>query len=566
MVLRFVRLLYVNSWETSTTPQLNANGFKMATTSTQPRVVDLSIPISPCEGTEKLAELFGWRMVAVDAIEPEMGDGFSLEEIRFLQTQQSVEKIDERQLLAYQDSLEEFGAVLSPLELFLTNFNGELAAMSSELESLKVQALSLSSNLDRKRELEQRYSPLVGDLAIPPEVVKEVFNGEVNGNWCELLLVLEDKRLLYDKYKDDKLGSMEQLSKLLDALNVRALERIKQFMITQIKQLRIVGTPSQVVQSRMLNAKEAFLFLQKREPSLALELRQAYVYTMRWYYREHFHRYTMSLEKLRIPPMDKSILIGGSQSYFHTQQNEYTVGKRANMITAEDPTVMPAQIAEHNPTTQYIETGYRSFNLALCDNASVEYLFIVEFFGGDANALLEQIFDPTYKLGSSYTKALITSTYDIFGVLILIRLSQSLIYELQKRRIPMVEDYFNLQMILLWPRFQQLVDANCENMKRAAVKSSSISSITVSKPHPLTVQFANLIYGFQQLTARPGTQEPLSQSMSRLCHDYESVMTKLGKNTKQSELFLYKQYGHVLSIVGGEERAHFEKLVAAFEP
>lgn len=509
--------------------------------------------------------------------------GGSLEEMRFLYTDRSTTATatttasDKEELLRFQGAVEQFEQLLTPLSDFLASFNKQLTALSGELERLKDQALALSTNLDRTRELEQRYTPVVGDLAVAPEVVRQLYNGAVDsGSWCEALAVLEDKQLMLAKYAAEHrdVHAATQLQQLLAALNTRALERIKMFLVSRIKQLRQVGTPSQCVQRELLRVKDAFVFLERQQPALALELKQAYVYTMRWYYRAHFARYKASLDKLHVRQYDRAALIGGVQTYFHAQQQhmEYTIGKRGSVVTAEDPTVMLAQIAEHNPTTAHMEVGFRSFNLALCDNASVEYLFMSEFFGGNVNAQLEQIFDPTYQLGSSYTKSLISTTYDIFGVLILIRLSQSLIFELQKRRIPVIEDYLNLQMILLWPRFQQLVDLNCENMKRSSARSSSITAISSGKPHPLTVQFTNLIYGFHQLTHKDTqtTQEPLSQSIQRLRNDYESIMTRMAKSSKQGELFLYTNYSHVLSVLGeceaSSEREHFETLVRAFEP
>jgi hypothetical protein len=521
-----------------------------------------------------LLELFDhWEPAPFEAVDDvELGvNGESLEEMRFLQTNGEAQTLDGSELKEFQFTVEQFEQLLLPLGMFLTNFNTQLAELSKELERLKDQALSLSTNLDKKRELEQKYTPIVGDLVVPPEVVREIYSGEVCASWCELLMVLDDKRLIYGKYsKEVDINALKQLNSLLDALNARALERIKQFIVSRIKRLRVIGTPSQVVQNELLSVKEAFLFLQKQQPSLALELKQAYVYTMRWYYRAHFHRYVTSLDKLKLQIYDKSTLIGGVHSYFSSQQIDYTIGKRAQVVTAEDPTVMLAQIAEYNPVVSHMEVGFRSFNLALCDNASVEYLFMVEFFGENANALLEQIFDPTYKLGSAYTKSLISS-YDIFGVLILIRLAQSLIFELQKRRIPVVEDYLNLQMILLWPKFQQLVDMNCENMKRSATRSSAIAAVNTKQPHPLTVQLTNLLYGFYQLTHKDTqtTQEPLYQSIQRLQNDYESTMTRMSKSSKKGELFLYVNYSHVLSVLGecdGFDRDHFKTLVSAFEP
>lgn len=61
------------------------------------------------------------------------------------------------------------------------------------------------------------------------------------------------------------------------------------------------------------------------------------------------------------------------------------------------------------PTTQKYpyESLFRSFNLTLIDNASSEYLFIVEFFAMDnekaaadlAKNVFHDIFEPTEKMG-----------------------------------------------------------------------------------------------------------------------------------------------------------------------
>lgn len=536
---------------------------------------------------------------------PELEDVFdkgkSLEEIRFLLTQAETPAEYEKelkQLLDFQLTVDELDKTLHPLSEFLSGFNSHLVELSKELESLKARSLTLSQNLTKRTELEGKYTPIVSDLIIPPSVIKSIYNGEINPKWCENLHFLSDKSQIFTKYTNDEqfsqMPSLSKLTTLLDLLHRKALERIRNYIVSSIKKLRVIGTASQVVQQSLINVKEIYIFLNTHNPSLALELRQAYTYTMRWYYQAHFHRYLHSLEKLKVYSYtDKSTLIGGtaSQGFFKRATNttssssstqptgDYSIGKRAQIVKAEDPTVMLAQIAEHNQVSFNMEVGFRSFNLALLDNGSVEYLFLTEFFkmGGEANALFEQIFDPVYKMGSAYTKLLIGNTFDVFGCLIMIRLSQSLIFELQKRRIPVIEDYFNLQMILLWPRFQQLIDLNCESMKRASTKSSYIADIKTNSPHPLTVQFTNLLYGFFMLTKydehSQTHQEPLYNSVQRLRNDYESIMTKMSKSSKQAEVFLYTNYSYVLGVLtecegnpAQGETEHFQLLVDAFQP
>lgn len=520
-----------------------------------------------------------------DLKELDLTKGGSLEEIRYLITtdENTKDEHDEEfeDLIKFKSTVELFNKIITPLGDYLLDFNNKLIELSKELENLKSKSLNLSQNLSTRQQLESKYTPIVSDLIIPPDVIKSIYNGDISQSWCDNLQFLQEKTQIYQQYqkKYPNLKSLITLTKILDSLYIKAIERIKNFMVAKVKALRTIGTPSQVIQNQLIQCREIYPFLKARAPSLALEIRQAYVYTMKWYYHAHFQRYLQSLSKLTLHVIDKESLIGGTQSIFKKSASviDYSLGKRDQIITAQDPTVMPAQIAEYNHLKFHMETGFRSFNLAMVDNGSVEYLFLMEFFQMDAevNGLFEQIFTDTFQLGISYTKELIQNTFDVYGVLILIRLSQGLVFELQRRRIPVIEDYLNLQLITLWPKFQNLIDLNCENMKRSSSKSSSISGLKPTTTHPLTLQFTNLLTGFLKLTGidQQTTQEPLYNSIQRLRNDYESVLTKISKNLKQNELFLYNNYSFVLGILtecegalADSETEHFKLLVEAYKP
>ena len=84
------------------------------------------------------------------------------------------------------------------------------------------------------------------------------------------------------------------------------------------------------------------------------------------------------------------------------------------------------------------------------DNASSEYLFIVEFFAKDdkpaidvAREVFAEIFDPTIKMGLAATKHYIESSYDAVGILLCIRLNMQFALELQRRRVPNYTCHFS---------------------------------------------------------------------------------------------------------------------------
>lgn len=170
---------------------------------------------------------------------------------------------------------------------------------------------------------------------------------------------------------------------------------------------------------------------------------------------------------------------------------------------------------------------------------------------------MEQIFQPTFDEATTYTQQLIQYNYDIFGVLISIRVANQLQFESERRGIPsMFDSFLNGQLIQLWPRFQQLVDFQCESLRKAAIttnvakyagNSSTSNSSPLTSPHELTVQFGKFLSSFLTLAIThkqsiDERSEPLYNSIIRLRNDFETVMTKCSKKTKSPERFLATNY------------------------
>lgn len=128
------------------------------------------------------------------------------------------------------------------------------------------------------------------------------------------------------------------------------------------------------------------------------------------------------------------------------------------------------------------------------DNSSSEYVFSLEFFTG-ANrskktqevpgSAFSETYDATLKLVQSFVKAYVDSTFDAVGVLICIRLNTQHIKMMQKRRIPCLEGFMNVTNMLLWPKFQTIMDLHVESLK-SAVPSRLVPTKDV-KPHYVSI-------------------------------------------------------------------------------
>lgn len=323
---------------------------------------------------------------------------------------------------------------------------------------------------------------------------------------------------------------------------------------------------------------------------------------MRWYYLNHFTRYQKALEKLKLHVVDKHDVLGNEDTSKRgpilsssriptTPHDPYSLGRRIDLLKNPLHAALTAYVAEEDKATHYLEVPFRAFNVALMDNASFEYTFLTSYFSPAQNyhfisRTFSSIFEPTFAVGQSFTKQLIDTTTDALGILLCVRLNQHSAFELQRRKVPTGEGYINATNMLLWPRFQLVMDQHCESLRRSAASlpnrpsasasllTSTANSVQSTAPHLLTQRFANILHGILALSADAGDDEPVSNSLGRLRSDFEAWLTRLSKgisDQRKRERFLYNNYslvGTVLADARGrladEMKKHFEALKEAF--
>ncbi len=122
--------------------------------------------------------------------------------------------------------------------------------------------------------------------------------------------------------------------------------------------------------------------------------------------------------------------------------------------------------------------------------------------------------------------------------------------------------------MLLWPRFQIVIDSHCESIRKATTSlsgkpagsaltlTSSTSAGQNTAPHPLTQRYANFIQGILALSAEAGDDEPVSNSVGRLRNDFETFLLKLSKavaDARKRQRFLYNNYSLICTIIAETE-------------
>lgn len=513
--------------------------------------------------------------------------------------------VDRKQYERLHTSISETDEVLKSVESSLTNFKAELGQVSAEIENLQARSIQLNAQLENRRKVEKLLGPAVELISLSPHTVRAVSDGPIDEAFAKALTEIEARGLTVDEktQEDHPTKAADDLKPLLANLKARAVERIRDYLVAQIKALRSPNINAQVIQQQsFLKYKTLYPFLARNNAQLAEEIGQAYANTMGWYYSSNFTRYHTALTKLHLHTIDQTELLGadpnvkkqngpGAAKSASVLPDAFGLGRRAEYLAAKDDRALPSHLAEDSKMTAYLEVPFRNFNQALLDNLTAEYSVVTELFSTNTYQQVARrvtsIFEPTFAIGHNLTKQLVENTTDCLGILICIRLTQQYAFEAQKRKVPVMDDYINYTNILLWPKFQQAMDMHVESLKRvpssanrgaaaafSLVGGSAATSSTVA-PHPITQRFGQFIHGVLTLSATAADDEPLAHSLGRLRAEFEALMGKLAKgagDASKRARFLYNNYTLVLTIISDtqgklaeEQQVYFGNQVREFK-
>ena len=481
--------------------------------------------------------------------------------------------------------------VLSSVETYLTSFQADLAAVAAEIETLQNRSSTLNTKLENRKVVERVLGPEVEAFGIPPAAVRKITEGTVDDSWVRALEELEKRSKSIDmKLKEGKdMKAAQDVRPLIDDVSNKAVERIRDYVVSQVRALRSPSINAQIIQQNsFLRYRGVFGFLAQRQPQLAEEITQAYVNTMRWYYLNHFTRYKAALDNLNIHHIDHTEAIAADPMRKTSKpgappHDAFSIGRRMEILRTTNDTALSSCLAEEDKGTHYLEVPFRAFNLALVDNASAEYSFLTEFFTKQSfhatNRRFNEIFQPTFDLGLALTRQLVEQSADALGVLTCVRLNQHFAFELQRRKIPAGEGYINGTNMLLWPRFQRIIDVHCESVRKLTASlsgkpagsalslTSSSSAAQTTAPHPLTQRFANFLHGMLALSSEAGDDEPISSSLGRLRKEYEAFLVKQSKSVPEArkrDRFMYNNYSLICTIVADTEGKMAEEFKGYF--
>lgn len=506
-------------------------------------------------------------------------------------TRASNEELAKLDLAVLEKSLLEMGVALEssidllvPIFKYLDKFEGDLEKLSNEMQVLQERLVQLNEEIAENGKIDAEISPVLIDLLIPPKCIEVLVSDSLDAAWVEQMTILQEKKEVLASYEGKSSENVEEMMKLIEKLELKCVERIKVFIVDSIRRLRDVRASSVKVQSRMLRVRSVVPFLKGRNSGLLVELRTAYVYTMRWYYYFNFVKYISSLEHLNLYECN---LANDARSYNTSTMNEYLINlpKRFELSNEEGKYSVPAQIAEsaQGNVKFFMEQAIAFLNQSIVDNITLETSFVTEFFGVEGEELTEMIgtiFKPVLKMGVNFSKYVMEKCNgDYFGILFAIRRLQKLERETQTRLLPEVVDkYVANQLMLLWPEFQRCMDRLNAGLASGLASTGLLKSVVsgsanVMIPLPVTQMFSTVVAGLLQLATSYGNEtgeegaDPLCVSVDRLSGVYEKGILQVAASLDKSRqsVFIEVNIQHVVAVLEGTGTGGGKTLVEHFE-
>eukprot|EP00656_Telonema_subtile_P012418 TRINITY_DN16251_c0_g1_i1.p1 TRINITY_DN16251_c0_g1~~TRINITY_DN16251_c0_g1_i1.p1 ORF type:complete len:679 (-),score=234.71 TRINITY_DN16251_c0_g1_i1:153-2189(-) len=468
-------------------------------------------------------------------------------------------------------------SVLEDMEHMLTSFQKNLGNISSEIKHLQDESLSMKLKLRNRKAVEAKLRQFIDAVALPPDLISNVCESEVNEAYLEFILALNKKMSCL---KDDRARAtlaFQDVEPELEKLRAKAAARIRDFLLQKVDQLKMKRTNIQILQQNVLLKYKYFnTFLAAHAPEVSVEVRGSYVETMSRYYHSKFKTYTQSLLKLQVDVAAKDDLVGGSErssgggmfSVKKTVANRtsvFSLGERHKVLEQVGVDSIIPHIAAENKEKFAYECLFRSMVHLLCESATTEYLFTHQFFGR-MDSIFHQIFAKTIGVFLDAIEDFLGDSYDAVGLLLMIRLTREHQLVMSRRRVPVLDGTFDKVNLSLWPRFKKVFDANLDSVSNPREKPT----VDGTQPHFMSRKYAELAASIHCLN-QGVDNEMLTANMAHFLSGMEKrlvCMSQMLSGRKNQHIFLINNYDVVLAIhkernISCDDTVRLEELLSA---
>lgn len=245
--------------------------------------------------------------------------------------------------------------ILERMESMLTNFQYVLSNISTEITSLQKKSVQMSVQLDNRQSIRAQMSQFIEDMVIPQEMISVIMETPVTEKeFANQLNQLNYKLNLAKElsFKESKMAT--DVTGILEKLKIKAMTKIRTYLLEQIYKFRKPMANYQVPQNAMLKHKFFFEFILSNERNVAQEICTEYIDTMSKIYYSYFKSYSTRLMALTYEEaVTKDDLMGiednVSRGLFAKATNlkhkstVFTIGNRGDVLNQqlEAPIIVP---------------------------------------------------------------------------------------------------------------------------------------------------------------------------------------------------------------------------------
>lgn len=454
--------------------------------------------------------------------------------------------------------------ILERMEEMLNGFQGDLSSISSEIQTLQEQSVSMNIKLKNRQAVRGELSQFVDEMVIPEHMINHILDTPVTEReFLEQLHELNHKINFVKEQSFKDARSCHDVKDILEKLKIKAISKIREFLMQKIYSFRKPMSNYQVPQNAMLKFRFFNEFLMANERHVAREIRDEYLDTMSKIYYSYFKGYLGRLMKLQFEEVaDKDDLMGvedtAKKSFFSSKpalknrSTVFTLGNRGDVLTArlEEPIIVPH--AQQKSDTKFnFESLFRSLHYALMDNCCREYLFLVDFYMASGTASQDLFNAIMSKTLQTYLKTMeehVSECYDSIAIFLSIHIVHRFRNIMHKRAVPALDRYWDTLLGIMWPRFETILHLNIQSVRD--VDPQKFGHID-NRPHYITrryAEFSAAIVGINQSFPDDRVHHLLEQLQTEV----ENFILKMAAEfplRKEQLIFLINNYDMMLGVL-----------------
>uniref|UniRef100_A0A8C9SZ28 Vacuolar protein sorting-associated protein 52 homolog n=1 Tax=Scleropages formosus TaxID=113540 RepID=A0A8C9SZ28_SCLFO len=466
-------------------------------------------------------------------------------------------------------------SILERMEGMLSGFQSDLSSISSEIQTLQQQSVSMNVRLKNRQAVRSQLSQLVDELVVPSTMISVILESPVTEQeFLEQLHELNNKINFAKELSFRETLACSDIQDIVDRLKIKAVTKIREFILQKIYSFRKPMTNYQIPQNTLLKYRFFYQFLLANERQVAKEIRDEYVGTMSKIYYSYFKSYSGRLMKVQYEEVaDKDDLMAPagffSKPSLKSRNTIFTLGQRGAVLSPaelEGPILIP-HTAQRGDCRYPYETLFRSQHYALLDNGCREFLFISDFFmvaGNSALDLFNCIMGKTLSMFLKSMSTYVSDCYDSIAIFLCIHIILRFKAITAKRNIPALDNrYWEAVLELLWPRFELILEMNIQSIRDTDPQKLGVLD---TRPHYITrryAEFSSAIVSINQTFPNERTNALLGQ----LQVEVENFVLKMAAefpSRKDQLIFLINNYDMMLSVLM-ERAADDSKEVEGFQ-